>query len=202
MTSASSDEKDKELGEKYHRGRRDDQERAVGGLTHSFPESASTSSREERVDRADIAYGALHKAGKLDGPFEYPSVRAARLQREAVAENRPPTLRYFHWGDTEYASSQDEIHMAQDPAAILADEPDDTVAIMEHVSDNDALDGSSTVTWLRCDGLKDARRYVRQVGSEFSEPGPGEDDGVYTYRTIYVKESPDRVYEVSPYGEL
>lgn len=194
----SGHKENKNLGKDFHRTRRDDQELAIGDLTHSFPEPASTSSREERLDRADVAFAALHQAGKVDGPFEYPSVRAARLQREAVAENRPPTLRRFHWRDTEYASSQDEIHLAENPVEILADEPDGTVAIMESVSDNDALNGSSTVTWLRCDGLEDAQRYIGQVGSEFSEPGPGEDDGVYTLRTIYVKESPELVREVFP----
>lgn len=195
MTAGKEDRK---LGRDFHRTRRGDQERTIGDLTHSFPEPASTSSREERMDRADVAYAALYKAGKIDGPFEYPSVRAARLQREAVAENRPPEMRRFHWTDRDFASSQDEIRMARDPAAILAEEPDGTVAIMESVSDNDAVQGSSTITWLRCDNLEDAQRYIQQVGSEFSQPGPGEDDGVYTLRTIYMKESPELILEVPP----
>jgi len=188
------------LGKEFHRTRQDDHEATLARLSSSVTEGLSVGSREGRVDTADRAYTLLYQAGKIEGPFEYPSVRAARLQREAVAENKPPEMRCFHWAADDYATSQEQIRIAGDPTEILGDEPDGTVAIMESVSDNDVLQGSSTVTWLRCRDLEDARRYVQQVGPEFSQPGPGEDDGVYTYRTIYLKAMPDQIQEVSAYN--
>ena len=189
-----------DLSREFHETRRGDHEGTLAGLDKSFPDDPATT-REGRVDRADIAYATLHEAGKLDGPFEYPSVRAARLQREAMAERRPATMRSFHWADTEYATSQEEIELAHDPAAMLAGAADGTVAIKESFSDNDVLQGSSSVTWLHCRDLEDAQRYVQQVGVSFSEPGPGEDDGKYWYREIYVKQGSDQIVRASVYGK-
>jgi hypothetical protein len=189
------------LGELFHDTRREDHEDTLASLDTSLVGDGPATTREVRVDRADQAYALLHHAGKIDGPFEWPSVKAARLQREAMQENRPPEMRSFHWLSSRFAVSQEEIQMANDPAVILADEPDGTVAVREDFADNDALDARASVTWLRCKDLEDARRYVRQVGEDFGEPGPGEDDGKYWLRTIFVKQAPDQIQKVSPYGE-
>lgn len=177
------------LGSEFHRTRRGDHEDTIFDLSTSFTGELPTPATLERVvDSADGAYAALHNAGKLIGPFELPSVRAARLQREAVAENRPPVLIGYSWRDSDYRQSQQEMRDAVDPNLVLASQPNGTVAILEEVCDNDALAGSKRVTWLICEGVEDARRYIAQVGEYFSEPGPGEDDGRYTFRSIYIKQ--------------
>ena len=104
-----------------------------------------------------------------------------------------------YWGHNEIATAQ-EIQKIKDPEIMMADIEVGGVAILEVVSDNDALDGSYTVTWLRPRDLADARRYVQQAGEEASIPGPGEYDGVYTLRTIWVKELPDMIIKASAYG--
>lgn len=81
------------VDEMYHRTRIDDHERTMGQLASGGnPATPLPHNREIAMDLADINYQKSYDAGEIDGPFEFPSVRAARLRREAVADGRPPGL--------------------------------------------------------------------------------------------------------------
>jgi hypothetical protein len=189
------------INEAFHKTRRTDHEQTMADLDKSYPGKPGAT-REQRLDRADIAYSELYEKGGLEGPFELPSERSARLHREAVKEDRPPEIYTFSWRDSEFSwslntfydeESRERARIANDPKSALIEEPDGTYAIKESFRDNDFLDGSSRITWLRCGSAEDARRYVRQVGEYHEEPGPGWDDGKYYKRDIYKKESADNV---------
>jgi hypothetical protein len=182
MTDHSS-----ELSKAFHATRRADTDATVRELAGSKP-SEGYETLENRLDRADSIFATLYHAG-LEADTEPPSVRRARLQREAMAENRPPCIQKWSWSDREYGVKEKEIQAAEDPKVALASESSGTIAIQEVTNDNDPFAGSRTVEWLRCDDIEDAERYLEQVGLSFEEPGAGEGDGRYISRTVYLKQS-------------
>ena len=82
----------------------------------------------------------------------------------------------------------------EDPKNALLLLPIGSAAIKERVVDNDPLEGFTKVTWLRCGDLAEARAYIEQAGAEFAQPGPGEQDGVYTTREAFTYQ-PDTTQE-------
>lgn len=191
---------DAQLARLFHITRQQDQHSRMYGIATDSPNPPDPLSRtrEQLMDSADLNYARLHKAGKLDddGPFEFPSVAAARMQREAEQENRPPEIAQSCWRDGKY----DGMKEFKDPEIMMAAMPVGSVAIFEGVNDNDMLDGSYTATWLRPCDLADARRYVQQAGESTSISGPGEDDGIYTTREIWLKETAGIITEIRAHG--
>ncbi len=81
------------MDEKYHRTRIDDHESTMSVLASGDnPDTPLPHDRGTLLDLADIKYQKSYDAGEIDGPFEFPSVRANRLRREAAQEGRPPIL--------------------------------------------------------------------------------------------------------------
>ncbi len=187
----SSNESEKKIAIDYHATRREDHEDEMEMLANASTKGVQQTNREARTDHADAAYATMAAAGLVTGDFEWPSTRSARIHREASAENRPPEFGGFtirHNDELRDPELMQRMRDAEDPEKALADRPVGSVAIRETVNDNDALDGSSSVVWLDCGDLETAKTYLEQAGPYFAQPGPGEDDGVYTQREIFVRQ--------------
>jgi hypothetical protein len=150
------------------------------------------SSHESRLDNADASYPLAHSAGIMrdetgrEEEFEFPSVKRARLQREAESfADRPAVITTDTISHSELSDKERrEAHNALSKPEVALTGFDGPVAILEEIADNDALQGSSTITWLGPASREDAQAYLDSVGTYFARPGPGEDDGVYTSRRI------------------
>ncbi len=171
-------------------GERQKHEMFISDLSNM--QAAQPRSLEARLDKADMSYQIAYNAGIIEGAFEYPSVRRTRLQREAVAEARPRSLAIYsvRQGDirAEYDyKSYEELKDFQTAHRLYKELGfSGPAAILEIVNDNDYFNGSTSAEWLACDSVKQAEEYVQRVGIEESIPGPGEDDGIYTSRTIFL----------------
>jgi hypothetical protein len=189
-----SDE-NKDIAKRFHETRREDHEDTIEDLAGSIPNAGDVSSREVHLDLADIAFGKLHDEGKIEGPFELPSERAKRLQREADEENRPETIStYSLSGDISFLSEDERKQRMQqkedaaDPDKALAELPIGTVAIRETVRDLDPVSPSLTINWLRCQDASEAESYLEQAGvSRYVPSYGGEEDGIFTKREIFTK---------------
>lgn len=179
----------------------DTQEQRIRDLARGGSDAGFKSTTHEGiVDDADIAYSVLHAAGLVrdvddkEEKFVWPSVQLEQLYQEQVLRGRPLTFAIHSLGSFNHvASDGDHEHWRQDAAAhVLFQDPlvglvgcSEPIAILETVNDNDALDPSSTITWLVTETIEEATAYCERVGWDHAKPGPGEEDGVYTSRTIY-----------------
>ena len=75
---------DEENTKLFHQTRQLDRHSFLYRTATQTPGSGRPSSYEGLMDSADRNYVLLHQAGKLDGPFELPSVAAARMLSEKI----------------------------------------------------------------------------------------------------------------------
>jgi hypothetical protein len=181
---------------------RSELERRINDLNRMAGTTAR--SLEGRLDTADAAYSLAHDAGLMrreeDGseePFVWPSVRRERLYQELLRQTpRPRTVASAYVEDVNWLLARDPEYLKEHQRIgrhyremcnpqIALDGCDDPVAILETVQDNDGLGGSSKLTWFGCGSYQEAAEYCDTVGWNHEKPGPGEDDGVYTYRRVY-----------------
>lgn len=146
---------------------------------------------ESRLDAADLAYELWHDAGAMrdsDGnieDFEYPSVRRERLYRETIQNTpRPKVAAEASVRTGSDAQAYDKFQSMRDPEFALkgVKEP---WAILEYEQDNDTVYGGASIVWLACESKAKAVEYCEIVGWDHEQPGPGEYDGVYTYREVH-----------------
>lgn len=151
---------------------------------------------ESLLDNADSAYTLAHEAGMMrneDGneePFVGPSIKREQLYQESLRQTpRPVEIASMHvYERSSGGYNRSEMERARelsDPLVGMMGS-DMPVGILENINDNDSMgNGSYRISWLGCSSLEEAIAYCDEVGWEHSKPGPGEDDGVYTNRTIY-----------------
>ncbi len=170
-------------------------EQQIRDLAAMHRDEPSVVSHEQLLDRADAAYAVAHDAGLMrdrqgeDEPFVWPSVRREQIYQERIRETPRPatilTMTALSGVSHAYDPNQSKrMRTLTDPREGLKGQSY-PAAILEEVSDNDPLDGSYTMTWLGCRTVNEAVAYGEEVGWSHSKPGPGEDDGVYTTRTLF-----------------
>lgn len=148
---------------------------------------------ETHLDAADMSYSTAHSAGIVDKNFVWPSVQRERLYKEETYRDRPPTIvertispasMPSESASEQYRKDFEELTKLTTPEEGMQGS-EFVAGIMEHVDDRSWHDPSTTVTWLGCNSLEEAREYCERAGWAHEEPGPGEGDGVYTMREVH-----------------